>query len=60
VKFYEKESLPDKFRKLIKAHWKYINDTDPTMLRGEGRVRTPKGVIEWQMDDFYEDLDETA
>jgi hypothetical protein len=56
----DRNPLSEKFRKLVKAHWKYLKDTDPAMLRGEGRVRTPKGVIEWEADDFYEDSDETA
>jgi hypothetical protein len=59
--FDDSEYLSPKITELVREHLKYCEEfglppNDPC----EGRIQIAnKGVIEWEMDDFYEGLDET-
>lgn len=56
----DSDYLTDKIRKLVKAHLKYLKEIGRDSP-AEGRIQIKnKGIIEFEMDKFYEDLDETA
>lgn len=54
----DNEELACKYRELVKAHYKYLKET-PMQVFEDGRIQIPnKGVIEWEMDRFYEEVEE--